>query len=318
MISGATACGRGTTVSMRVGLFGRSGGSTVEQAVEEARAAAADGFGAFWYPQVAGLDALTTLAVVAREVPDLHLGTSVVPIQGRHPLPLALQALTVADAAGPDRFTLGIGVTHAMVSESWFGVPYRGIVDVCAETLTALGGLLSSDRRADVDGAHLSVHAAVPLGVAPPGLVLAALAPRMVELAGRSADGTVTWMTGPKALAERIAPRLRAAAQEAGRPNPRIIVGAQVCVTDDVDAAREQLRPQMERSSMMPAYQRQMRLEGLTDPVDLALVGDASAVVQRLRDFEAAGMTELCADVVGSAADQRRTREFLGTLAAGR
>lgn len=303
---------------MRVGLFGRSGGSTVAQAVDEARHAAEDGFGAFWYPQVAGLDALTTLAVIAREVPDLHLGTSVVPIQGRHPLPLALQALTVADAAGPGRFTLGLGVTHALVSEAWFGVPYRGIVDVCAETLTALGGLLSPERRADVDGSHLSVHAAVPLDVAPPGLVLAALAPRMVELAGRSADGTVTWMTGPKVLAETIAPRLRTAAQHAGRPAPRIIVGAQICVTSDVAAAREQLRPQMERSAMMPSYRRQMQAEGLADPVDLAVVGDEATVAARLAEFEAAGMTELCADVVGTPADQQLTREFLGNLATGR
>jgi F420-dependent oxidoreductase-like protein len=303
---------------MRVGLFGRSGGSTVAHAVEEARRAAQDGFGAFWYPQVAGLDALTTLAVIAREVPDLHLGTSVVPIQGRHPLPLALQALTVADAAGPGRFTLGVGVTHAVVSEGWFGVPYRGIVDVCAETLTALGGLLSASRRADVDGEHLSVHAAVPLEVAPPGLVLAALAPRMVDLAGRSADGTVTWMTGPKALAATITPRLRAAAQAAGRQAPRIIVGAQICVTEDPAAAREHLRPQMERSARMPSYARQMRAEGLSDPVDLAVVGDATAVSARLQKFEAAGMTELCADVVGRAADQQLTREFLGSLATGR
>src|SRR4051794_5800695 len=213
---------------MRVGLFGRSGGTSVATAVDEAAKAAQDGFGAFWYPQVAGLDALTTLAVIAREVPDVHLGTSVVPIQGRHPLPLALQALTVADAAGPGRFTLGVGVTHAVVSEGWFGVPYRGIVDVCAETLAALDGLLSPARRADVDGSHVSVHAAVPLAVSPPGLVLAALAPRMVELAGSSTDGTVTWMTGPKTLAEEITPRLRAAAQAAGRAAPRIIVGAQI------------------------------------------------------------------------------------------
>jgi F420-dependent oxidoreductase-like protein len=224
----------------------------------------------------------------------------------------------VADAAGPDRFTLGVGVTHPAVSESWFGVPYRGIVDLCAETLTALGGLLSPNRRADVDGEHLSVHAAVPLDVAQPSLVLAALAPRMVELAGRSADGTVTWMTGPKTLAERITPRLLAAARDAGRPEPRVIVGAQICVTGDVAAARDHLRPQMERSAVMPAYQRQMRAEGLTDPVDLAVIGDEAAVTQRLRDFEAAGMTELCADVVGRPQDSRRTRDFLGSLAAWR
>lgn len=114
---------------MRIGLYTNRLSPTVEDAVEQARRAVTAGFGAAWYPQLAGLDALTVLALVAREAPDLHLGTAVVPIQGR--------------------FTLGLGVTHPALSEGWFGVPYRGIVEHCAEVLEALEALLSGDRRAE-------------------------------------------------------------------------------------------------------------------------------------------------------------------------
>jgi F420-dependent oxidoreductase-like protein len=295
---------------MDLGWFGGSDAPTLDAAVERAREARDAGFGTFWFPQVVGLDALVALAVVAREVPDIHLATAVVPIQGRHPLPLALAALTVADAAGPGRFTLGLGVTHPPVSEGWFGVPYRGIVDACAETLTALAGLFSTERRADLDGAHLSVHASTAIGAAAPGIVLAAMGPRMVRLAGSHADGTLTWMTGPRGVAA-IAPGLRAAAEAAGRPSPRLAVGIPVCVTDDVAAAKARLGPIMDRSSLMPAYRRQIDLEGVEAPVDLAIVGDEDAAAAHIERFLDAGMTELCANLLGTPEEKARTAAFL-------
>jgi 5,10-methylenetetrahydromethanopterin reductase len=301
---------------VKIGLFAGTTAVTVDDAVAQARAAADDGFGALWYPQVAGLDALTVLAVIAREVPDLHLGTAVVPIQGRHPLPLALAALTVADAAGPGRFTLGLGVTHPSLSEGWFGVPYRGIVDACAEVLEAVDGLFSERRRADVDGTHLSVHVETALTAAAPSVMLAALGPRMIDLAGRASDGTITWMTGPSALGERITPTLHAAAAAAGRPAPRIVVGIPVCVTDDPAGARDRLAPMMDRSATMPSYRRQIDAEGVAAPVDLVVLGDEDAAAAHLARFEAAGMTELCATVAGSAEERARTRRFLATLAS--
>jgi 5,10-methylenetetrahydromethanopterin reductase len=299
---------------MIVGLFANRA-ATVHDAVTAAAQAREDGFGAVWYPQVDGLDAMTALAVVAREVPDLRLGTAVVPIQGRHPLPMALQALTVADVAGAGRFTLGIGVTHPAVSEGWFGVPYRGITDACAEVLDALDGLFSASRRADVDGSHVTVHASTALAAPAPGVMVAGLGPRMVELAGGRADGTITWMTGPRTLGREITPRLRAAAERAGRPEPRVVVGIPVCVTDDAAHARERLAPQMDRSATMPAYRRQVEAEGVADPVELAVVGDEDAVSEQLDAFRAAGMTELCANVAGAAEDRERTAAFLAGVA---
>src|SRR3954449_11831872 len=98
---------------MRIALYGGSDATTVDEVVARVRSAKAEGFGSIWFPQTAALDALTALAVAGREGPDIELGPAVVPIQGRHPIPLAQQALTVADAAGGGRFTLGIGATHA-------------------------------------------------------------------------------------------------------------------------------------------------------------------------------------------------------------
>ena len=233
------------------------------------------------------------------------------PIQGRHPIPLALQALTIADAAGPGRFTLGLGVTHAVVSEAWFGIPYRGIVDLCDEVVTAVGGLVSADRKASVHGAHLTADVATANAAPVPGLMLAALGPRMLDLAGRSADGTITWMTGPRRVGRDVVPPLRAAAEAAGRPAPRVVVGIPVCVTDDVAGARERLAPAMARSAAMPSYARKVAAEGVADPVDLVLLGDEGTVTERVEALRAAGMTELCANVLGEPEEQARTRRFL-------
>lgn len=296
---------------MRIGSFNAGRLGTVDEAVGWARAAAAVGFDCCWFPQVMGIDALVALAVVAREVPGVDLGTAVVPIQGRHALPLALAALTVADAAGPGRFTLGLGVTHQVISEGWFGIPYRGIVDACAEVVAALGGLLSTDRRADLDGRTTTVHAAHTLTAEPPPVLLAAMAPRMLALAGSATAGTITWMTGPAELGRTVVPALRRAAETAGRPEPRVVVGIPVCVTDDVAGARERLAGIMARSASMPAYARQLAAEGLDDPCDLVVLGDEPTVLAHLERFAAAGMTELCANVVGTPEERARTDAVL-------
>ncbi len=296
-----------------ISLWGGSDVSTVAQVVERTAAARRDGFTALWFPQTAALDTLTALAVAATAVPEIALGTAVVPIQGRHPIPLAQQALTVADAAGPGRLTLGIGVTHAVVSEGWYGIPYADVVPLCAEELVVLEGLLSAERHADLDGAHLSAHLTLPLAGPPPGLVVAALGPRMLDLAGRHSDGTVTWMTGPTALRQTVVPRLAAAAEAAGRTAPRVIAGLPVCVTDDVEGARERARPGMAGAATMPSYRRMLATEGLDDPVDLALIGGEDEVSARIEQLESAGATELLANVLGNDDEQHRTRGLLAS-----
>jgi F420-dependent oxidoreductase-like protein len=294
-----------------VSLWAGSDHQTADKLVARVQAAAADGFGGIWVPQTAALDTLTALAVVAHTTPGIRLGTAVVPIQGRHPVPLALQALTVADVAGPGRFTLGVGVTHAVVSEAWFGVPYRDVVALCAEELQALSALLSPARHVDFDGQMLHVHVSIPMTVPPPGLVVAALGPRMIELAGRYADGTVTWMTGETTLGRAIVPPLRKAADAAGRPSPRVIAGLPVCVTDDVGKARDRLDEVMAGATRMPSYQRMLRVEGVTRPSDIALVGSEDEVDAHIERLGQAGVTELLANVIGSDDEVARTRQFL-------
>jgi F420-dependent oxidoreductase-like protein len=298
---------------VRIGWFAGADATSLDDAVARTRRAVDEGFAAVWFPQTAGLDALTTLAVVAREVPEPHLGTAVVPIQGHHPIPLALQALTVADAAGSGRFTLGLGVTHRPLSEGWFGIPYRGIVDVCAETVEALNGIFSDARTAAVEGEHLTARITTPLTTPAPSVMLAALGPRMVELAGRATDGTITWMTGPRELT-RLVGGLRAATTAAGRPDPRVVVGIPVCLSDDVARTREELIPLMERVASMPSYRRQVANEAVEHPVDVVVLGDEDVLRARLDELAAIGMTELCAHVVGSPAEQEATRRFLGGL----
>ena len=301
---------------MRISIYGGSDATTVDEVVARARAAANEGLASFWLPQTAGLDALTALAITAREVPKIGLGTAVVPLQGRHPIPLAQQALTLADAAGEGRVTLGIGVTHKPVSEGWYGIPYKSVVGLCAESLRALDGLLGSTRRADVDGEHVRAHIELPLRVARPGLVVAALGPKMLDLAGRYADGTVTWMTGVSTLRNDVVPRLRAAADKASRPAPRVVVGIPVCVTDDIAGARERLGPGMAGTARMASYARMVAAEGVGEPVDIALIGDEAAVARRIDELADGGMTELLANVLGDPDERARTRALLASLNA--
>lgn len=275
--------------------------------------AASAGFAGVWIPQTTSVDALTALAVVARQVPGIPIGTAVVPIQGRHPIPLAQQALTTALAAGPGRFTLGLGVTHRVVSEGFYGIPYGQMVATCEEHLTAMQGLLGAGHATRVEGRWITARAALDLGDADVPIVLAALGPRMVEIAGRLADGTVTWMTGPRSLGESIVPSLRRAADAAGRLAPRVIAGLPVCVTDDIAAARDRLRPALLGAMALPSYARMMAVEGFDDPAELALVGDESAVGERIAALATLGVTELLANVVGTPDEQARTITALTT-----
>ena len=139
----------------------------------------------------------------------------------------------------------------------------------------------------------------------------------MLELAGARADGTVTWMTGPATIADHIGPRIRAAAEEAGRPAPRIAVGLPVSVTADPDAAREVANKTFAIYGQLPSYRAMLDREGAAAPGDVAIVGDEDAVragVERVLD---AGGTEFSAALFGSADEVGRTRALLAELAKG-
>src|SRR6476660_663309 len=229
--------------AMRIGIFGGEvgqGAGGMDELVKNVNETNDQGFASYWLPQIFGLDALTALAVVGREVPNIELGTAVIPTYPRHPMMLASQALTTQKASN-GRLALGIGLSHQIVVESMWGLSFDKPVRHMREYLSILRPLLYGEA-VSFQGDSFSTSGALTLENphgAPPILV-AALGTQMLNVAGRLADGTITWMTGPATLAEHTVPTLRSAAAAAGRPEAaRVITSLPVCVTDDAAAARD-------------------------------------------------------------------------------
>jgi 5,10-methylenetetrahydromethanopterin reductase len=275
---------------MRIGKFGGTvNEGTIDDVVAEARRAAADGFASYWVPQIFGHDALTVLAIVGREVPRIELGTSVVPTFPRHPMMLAQQALTV-NAACDGRLTLGIGLSHRIVIEDMMGMSFDKPVRHLRDYLSILG--------------PLSVRGAPPFPI-----VVAALGPQLLKVAAELADGTLTWCTGPRTLAEHIVPTITAAADAAGRPTPRVVAALPVCVTDDHEGATKRAAAVFQVYGSLPSYRAMLDREGAAGPEDIAIIGSEADVVERVSALADIGVTELAAvEFPGNADEAAATR----------
>ncbi|HEY5696106.1 MAG TPA: TIGR03564 family F420-dependent LLM class oxidoreductase [Acidimicrobiales bacterium] len=295
---------------MDIGIF--SSPRTVDGLVAAARSAADDGFGSYWTSQIFSVDALTGIAVAAKEVEGIRFGTGVVPIQPRHPMMLAGQALTVSQVSG-GRLDLGIGLSHQMVVEGMWGLPFDKPVRQMREYLEALGPLLAGENP-QYGGETITARGGLDVPADPPPVLVAALGPQMLTVTGRLADGTVTWMTGPKTLTDLTVPTIQAAAEGAGRPAPRVVVALPVCVTDDEAGARERAAAEFAVYGMLPSYRAMLDREGMEGPADLAFVGSADAVASRIAEVDTAGATTLVAAEFGLDDEKAATRELLKTL----
>lgn len=300
---------------MRYGVLISARGA-VADVVAEVRALKESGVDAVATSQVFGYDALTLLAVVGAQVPDIELMTAVVPTYPRHPIMLAGQALTTQAAAGGGRrLTLGIGLSHQGVIERIYGLSFERPARHMRDYLHVLMPLLHGDA-VKYRGETIKVEAG-PMDVVapPPDVLVAALAPAMLQLAGALSDGTATWVTGPKTIAEHIVPSITAAATAAGRPPPRISVGLPVCVTADVDAARERAAQTFSIYGRLPVYRAVLDREGVEGPGDVALVGDEEAVATRIAALGDIGATDFLAAPFGAQEEIGRTKAFLAELA---
>lgn len=301
---------------MKIGLKidGLADAMTLEQRIDDARAAATAGFAAVWSSEPTNCDALTALALIGREVPEIGLGTSIVHTTSRHPMVLANQALTVQAATG-NRLTLGVGPGAQFLVETHYGLPYAKPARHLWDYLAVLAPLLRGEEVAFA-GETLAAEGSVAVpGAAPPPLLISALGPVMLRLAGEAADGTVTAFTGPTALGGYVVPTISDAAAAAGRPAPRIAAGVTVCVTDDEAGARGALAEQIGFFGDMPSYRAMLDREGVAGVADVALVGDERAVEEGVRRYAEAGATDLIASPFGSAAERTRTIGLLASLA---
>jgi F420-dependent oxidoreductase-like protein len=152
---------------------------------------------------------------------------------------------------------------------------------------------LIREGRTSFNGQFFRVTATVQVPVPkPPPVLIAALAPVMLRMAGEMTDGTITWMAGLKAVETHIVPRIMNAAKEAGRPEPRVVVGLPIAVTDDAAGARERAARSFQIYGTLPNYQRMLNIEGVGGPAEVAIVGNESEVEKQLRDLASAGATD--------------------------
>ena len=275
---------------MKISTF-YGGSPEIESHVQAAVDAENDGFDGIWYGQVFGAEVMTVIAMAGERTSRIQLGTSIVPTYARHPTIMAQQALTV-QAATDGRFTLGLGPSHAPVVEMMWGLSYDRPAVHIREYLNVLQPLLT-DGMVSFSGEMFRVNAQASVPTPePPQVMISALAPVMLKIAGERTGGTITWMVGPKTLESHIVPRLTKAAEGAGRPQPRIVSALPVAVTDDPDAARQRAAGLFAIYGTLPNYQRVLEKEGASGPKDVAIVGNEGQVEQQIREMASAGATE--------------------------
>ncbi|MFN0093894.1 MAG: TIGR03564 family F420-dependent LLM class oxidoreductase [Dehalococcoidia bacterium] len=301
---------------MRIGIGIETAGE-LDAVLANFSKAEADGFDSVWLPNIFGYDAITLLSLAGRVTERLELGTFVVPTYPRHPSALAQQALTAA-AATQNRFVLGIGLSHKLVIEDMFGLDYSKPIRHMREYLTILDRALTGQpTRFAGEEYRVGFQVQVP-GAKKPPVVVAALGPQMLKLAGRLSDGTATWMGGPKYLAETAIPTISAAASEAGRPAPRVVSGFPIAVTTLPDQARKSAAAALVIYGQLPSYRATLDRGGYGTPGDVAIVGSEAQVLDQMKALAAAGVTDFNASpfaVEGDPGAGARTYAFLAEVA---
>ena len=299
---------------MEIGIFSSVAGTgNVEALVADAQASADAGFASYWLSQIIGqVDAMTLIGALGQQVPSIQFGTSVVPTYPRHPMVMAEQAKTASLLTG-GRFTLGIGLSHQVVVEGMWGYSFDKPVRHAREYLSALMPLLRGEA-VNIAAETITARGQITIDATEPPVLLAALGPQMLRLAGAVCGGTITWMTGAATLGSLTVPTISEAAADAGRPAPEIAAGFPIWVTDDVDAARSVASRVFMIYGQLPSYRAMLDHEGLAGPEDLAIIGDEATCADRLDELVAAGVTQFAASEFANDNEGReRTRAFLAS-----
>jgi F420-dependent oxidoreductase-like protein len=299
--------------------------SKVERMVSDAVWAEEAGLASLWIPQIPDdFDALTAAALIGSATSRIEIGTAVVPIQPRHPIALAHQALSTQAVCG-GRLTLGLGVSHHWVIDEMLGLPYEHPAATLRDYLDVLDQALAGPGRVDVENGSFRVHQPMDItDVTPTPVMVAALGPVMLRIAGQRTDGTILWLADERAIGAHIAPQLHDAAASASRPAPRIVAGVPICLCgdDEVDVAVARANRVLSEAEVSPNYQRLLDRGDARSVGDILAAGSEESILRRLRSFADAGATDVSLRVVPiggtreeKLASSRRTRDFVASLA---
>ncbi len=294
------------------GVVGHASLDSVKKDMQRAETA---GYKSYWLADhpTGGFDALTALALGGQEIEKMEIGTAVIPTFPRNPMALAAQALTVAQSLKVP-FCLGVGLSHESMMKD-LGIPFEKPIRHLREYLSILVPLLEVGE-VDFEGELLSCQAKIFKREMPNcSVVVAALGPQALNVAGRYCSGTTLAWVGPKTIESHIAPRIQEAAAAANRPQPRIIATLPVCITGDGKARRESISRNFANYGELPSYRAMFDREGAAGPGDVALVGTSSEVKERLEALAAAGVTDFGATVYAENPEEKAaTQSFLAEV----
>jgi probable F420-dependent oxidoreductase len=283
-----------------------------------ARDVEARGYHTAWLGETAGGDAITLMTLLASQTQRIGVASGVIPIQTRSPIILGMSAATLAHVA-PGRITLGLGVSSRIIVEQWHGLPFHPGLGQIREAVQIIR-MTAAGERVTFAGKHYRLKnfkLTAPRPPEPPKIVLAALGPEMLELAGEIADGVLLNWIPPEAVPASIA-HLEAGARRAGRTLDGFEIAGFVrtTVTDEPDAARAQLARDITGYAIVDVYANFFRSVGYTDEMaaintawksgdragavrevsprvldGLGVVGDETFCRARIKTYADAGMT---------------------------
>jgi F420-dependent oxidoreductase-like protein len=297
----------------------------IERLLADAQWAEDAGLASLWIPQIPDdFDALTAATLIGNQTSRIEIGTAVIPVQPRHPIALAHQVLSTQAVCG-GRLTLGLGVSHHWVIDEMLGLPYEHPVATMRAYLDVLDVALAGPGMVDVVNDRFRVHNPMDItDVGPTSVMMAALGPAMLKLAGERTDGTILWLADERAIGSHVTPKITAAAEAAGRRPPRIVAGVPVCLCgdDEVEVAVERANRVLSESEVSPNYQKLLNLGDAQTVGDILAAGSEATIERRLRSFADAGATDVSLRVVpigetrdDKLASSRSTREFVASLA---
>jgi F420-dependent oxidoreductase-like protein len=294
---------------MRIGIFvSETWGpaSTIDEVRERAVRAEALGYASGWVPYLPwSLDAFAAIQAAGERTTRIPLGTAVVPTYFFHPLAMARQAVTVQAAIGRP-IELGIGCSNVAVI-TMHGLPYERPARHVREYLEILSAAFAAGEkplgereqagfvRHEGEIFALGSNYGAPATARPGRVLVGALGPQMLQVAGAFADGTIATWADPGAIGRAIVPGVTRAAREAGRGAPTVAGVVAVCITNRAEAVRASAQKEFGFYEGAMPYRRMLEAGDAARIGDVCVIGDEEAVAKRLRAYADAGMTDFLA-----------------------
>jgi F420-dependent oxidoreductase-like protein len=240
-----------------------SAGKSLEKALDRVRLADRLGLDAVYTTQIAARDALSVLMAYASVSERIRLGTGVVPIFARTPVAMAQAAATIDEFSG-GRMVLGLGVSHQVTVENWYGSTITKPVTQMREYVGTVRAILRGEPPPE--GQFFPTRFQF-MGYEPrPELpvYVAALSPNMLRLAGEIADGVMLWLCNPAYIRDVVVPEVRAGRERAGKTLAGfdVVAAVPVALTDDMDAARAAMRQDLIPYASLPFYRAMLERSG--------------------------------------------------------